>query len=468
MSVRAVCFVDMPFGKKPDLASGIEVDFDQIYDIAIEPTIIKAGLEPIRGDRERTGGIIHAPMFGRLLLSDFVIADLTLSNPNVFYELGIRHTARPFTTIPIFAAIHALPFDVALVRAIPYTLEKGKLTDEGAAKLKSALAARLEEAIRGAASKDSPLFQLIPKFPKVDLPHEVTEIFQEHVKHSEEFRNQLAAARAKASDAERLAALQEIREALGDLKVAQSEILVDLMLSFRDVSAWDEMVRLADEFPDHLKSNVMVTQQRALALNRRNQPGDREQAQRILETLVKEKGADPETLGLLGRVHKDRYKDLKKRKSVMAAAALDDAIEAYTKGFESDPRDYFPGVNAITLLIEKSDPESLKQADRLVPLVSFAVARRGGISSSDYWDLATVLELAAIGGDWIIASRVLPKALAAGKASWMIKTTWDNLVLLKAARERAHQTPAELDEIIGHFEERYKELCGEEEASKRD
>ena len=89
-------------------------------------------LEPVRGDQERTGGIIHAPMFGRLLLSDYVVADLTLNNANVFYELGIRHTARPFTTVPIFAAIHPLPFDVSLVRALPYTLEKGALTEEGA------------------------------------------------------------------------------------------------------------------------------------------------------------------------------------------------------------------------------------------------------------------------------------------------------------------------------------------------
>jgi tetratricopeptide (TPR) repeat protein len=462
MDLRAVCFVDMPFGKKPDLASGVEVDFDSVYEKAIEPAITKCGLEPIRGDRERTGGIIHAPMFGRLLLSDFVVADLTLANPNVFYELGIRHTARPFTTIPIFAAIHSLPFDVSLVRAIPYTLLNGKLADEAAAKLRADLEARLEEAIRGAASKDSPLYQLIPNFPKIDLPHEVTDIFQDQVKHSEEFRNRLASARAKPSDGERLAALQEIQQSLGDIKVAQTEVLVDLMLSLRDVSAWDEMVRLSDEFPDHLKSNVMVRQQRALALNRRNQPGDREEAQAILESLIREKGTDPETLGILGRVHKDRYKELKQRKSLMASAALDDAINAYTRGFESDPRDYYPGVNAITLLIEKGDAEALKEADRLVPLVSFAVARRGGISSSDYWDLATVLELSAIGNDWVMVTRVLSKTLAAGKASWMIKTTWDNLLLLRAARERAGQSPPELAEVIRHLQNRYNELCGEE------
>ena len=463
MTLRAVCFVDMPFGKKPDLASGMEVDFDQIYEVAIEPAIAKAGLESIRGDRERTGGIIHAPMFGRLLLSDYVVADLTLANPNVFYELGIRHTARPFTTVPIFAAIHALPFDVSLVRAIPYTLDNGRLTEEAAAKLRTDLGARLEEAIHGAASKDSPIFQLIPKFPKVDLPHEVTEIFQDQVRHSEDFRKQLADARAKSSDAERLAALTEIRRALGDLKLAQNEVLVDLMLSFRDVSAWDEMVTLSNEFPDHLKSNAMVRQQRALALNRRNGPGDREEALRILQNLIAEKGADPETLGILGRLHKDRYKELKKKGSIMADAALDDAIEAYTKGFESDPRDYYPGVNAITLLIEKGDAEAMKQADRLVPLVSFAVTRRGGGSSSDYWDLATVLELSAIGNDWGMAKSVLPKMLAASKASWQIKTTWDNLLLLKSARESAGQSPPELGKILRYLEERYNELRGKEE-----
>ena len=462
MSLRAICFVDMPFGKKPDLASGVTVDFDQIYETGIKPAIEAAGLEPVRGDQERTGGIIHVPMFGRLLLSDFVIADLTLSNPNVFYELGIRHTARPFTTVPVFAAIHPIPFDVALVRAIPYTLVDGKLADEGAAALKAALGTRLDEAIRGAATQDSPIYQLIPSFPQVQLPHEITEIFQDQVRHSDEFRKLLADARAKASDKERTAALRDIRDSLGDLRATQGTALVDLMLSFRDVSAWDDMVKLTEQFPDGLKSNVLVRQQRALALNRRNQPGDREEAQAILEKLVKEKGADPETLGILGRLHKDRYAELNKAGDLMASAALDDAIEAYTKGFESDPRDYYPGVNAVNLLVQKGDAEALKEADRLVPMVSFAVARRGGASSTDYWDLATVLELSSIGGDWTLATRVLPKVLAAGKVSWMIETTMKNLNLLKAARERDGQAPAQLDQMLGYLQKRHQQLQGEE------
>lgn len=462
MNHKALCFVAMPFGKKRDLASGVEIDFDYIYKAAIKPAIEETGLESLRADEERTGGIIHVPMFARLLLAEFAVVDLTLANPNVFYELGIRHAARPFTTVPIFANIHPLPFDVAMIRGIGYELNGGRLTEEAAGKLKIDIKKRMKEAIHGMATEDSPLFQLIPDFPGIDLPHEVTDAFKERVKHEEKFREILSKARSQPTDEERRQALSKVQLELGDLKTVQRGVLVDLMLSFRDVGSWNEMVELCESFPDYLKDLTLVKQQWALALNRRNQPGDRNKAIHLLNELLKKHGPDPETLGILGRIHKDRYKEAKKAGSIIASAALEDAIEAYTKGFESDPRDYYPGVNAITLLIEKGDPRALKEAERLVPLVSFAVARRGGASSSDYWDLATVLELAAIGSDWAMATRVLPKTLAAAKAAWMTQTTLDNLAMLKQARARQGQSVPELDEIIKHFEDRTKELKGQQ------
>ena len=147
-------------------------------------------------------------------------------------------------------------------------------------------------------------------------------------------------------------------------------------------------------------------------------------------------------------------------KSIMAEAALDDAIDSYRKGFESDPRDYYPGVNAINLLIQKGDAQALADADLLVPLVSFAVARRGGASSSDYWDLATVFELASVGKDWSAAAKVLPRVLAAARESWMIKTTSDNLALFKEAlHKQGEQAPA-LDEFLAELHKCENELSG--------
>ena len=65
--VRPLCFVLMPFGKKPD-ASGVQIDFDAVYRDFIAPAIEGASLQPVRADEEMTGGIIHKPMFERLML----------------------------------------------------------------------------------------------------------------------------------------------------------------------------------------------------------------------------------------------------------------------------------------------------------------------------------------------------------------------------------------------------------------
>jgi hypothetical protein len=438
----------MPFGKKSDLVTGKEIDFDRIYNLSIKPAIEEAGLEPLRGDEEETGGIIHIAMFARLLLSDYAVADLTLANPNVFYELGIRHAARPFTTVPIYANTHPLPFDIAMVRAIGYNLTDGTISDEAALGLKSDIRSRLQRAIEGPPTRDSPLFQLIPAYPIVDLPHEVTDIFQERVKYERKFQERLAQAKSKPSNKERCLALVDLLNELGDLKKVQANVVVDLMLAFRSVEAWNEMVNLYENFPDFVKEYIMVRQQCAFALNRRKGPGDRERAISILEELTKEYGPDPETLGILGRVHKDRYQEGKESGSILAPVALDESINAYIKGFESDPRDYYPGVNAITMLIEKGDDGALKRAEKLVPLVSFAVARRGGLDSSNYWDLATMLELNCISGDWGPAGNALLKVLDKAKESWMLKTTLGNLMILKQARFRQKKSTNELDEII--------------------
>src|SRR5262245_55676120 len=92
---RQTCFIDMPFGNKVDPKTGVTVAFDQIYEEGILPAVTDAGLQCIRGDREVTGGLIHTAMFARLLIAEFVVADMTTANPNVFYELGVRHAARP-------------------------------------------------------------------------------------------------------------------------------------------------------------------------------------------------------------------------------------------------------------------------------------------------------------------------------------------------------------------------------------
>jgi hypothetical protein len=247
-------------------------------------------------------------------------------------------------------------------------------------------------------------------------------------------------------------ALLEIQQELGDLRKIQASVLLDLMLSFRSVEAWNEMTDLCEAFPNYLKNNIFVRQQWAFSLNRRNISGDRNKAISLLTEIMKEYGPDPETLGILGRIHKDLYREAKEKRSIKALAILDESISNYIKGFESDPRDYYPGINAITLLIEKGDEKSLKKAEELAPTVSFAVARHGGVGSNNYWDLATVLELDCISSDWVSAENVLQKVLYKGKESWMLKSTLGNLMMLKQARISQGHDTEKLQEIINEFE----------------
>ena len=104
----------------------------------------------------------------------------------------------------------------------------------------------------------------------------------------------------------------------------------------------------------------------------------------------------------------------------------------------------------------------MKKAKEYAPLVSFSVARRGGASSSDYWDVATVLEMACINNDWNAATCTLPKVLslaALKKESWMPKSTMDNLTMLKS---RQAKESLELDGIIEHLRRCVIELEGTE------
>lgn len=454
---RPLCFVVMPFGQKRDPAGGADIDFDRIYENGIRPAVEAAGLLPIRADEERVGGIIHTPMFERLLLCEYAVADLTTANANVFYELGVRHTARPSTTLSIFASRQPIPFDVAMLHALPYELgEDNRFGDRQAEALRGALEMRLGELRQEAGRsghRDSPVFELIEGW-QPDLSHLKTDLFHEQVTLREDLRRRMEGARRRGAEGK--GELDALRRELEPLEDREAGLLVDLMLAYRAVSDWDGMVSLVEAMPEVVRRQVMVREQYALALNRRAggehaQPDDRDRALEVLRKLERERGADPETCGILGRVHKDAWKEAREAGSYAAAGHLEQAIDAYRRGFQADWRDAYPGINAVTLLDVQGDEEALKERDRLLPVVRFAVEQRLG-DDTDYWDHATLLELAVLAGDPAGAHRHLARALAADPEPWMPETTAGNLSMIRQARSDRGDEVGWLDELIGVLE----------------
>lgn len=419
--MKPFCFVLMPFGTKSD-DGGRMIDFDRVFVDIIAPAIWDAQMEPIRADQETAGGIIHKAMFERLMLCDYAIADLTTANANVFYELGIRHGIRPHSTILTFGQGSRLPFDVAPLRGLPYHLDAHGLpaTPDADRQL-------LAERLAGCRSpvEDSPLFQLVSEWPRPDIARLKTDRFRELVAYSRTIRRKLEAARATGVEA--ITAVQS------ELVLADTDpaIIIDLFLSYRAVKAWRHMVDLVNAMPPLVAGTVLVQEQLGFALNRLDQ---RNEAESVLKALISTHGPSSETNGILGRVYKDRWEEAVNAGEYAAARGfLRRAIDTYLAGFEADWRDAYPGVNAVTLM-EMSEPVDPRQAD-LLPVVRYAVKRRVAGKMADYWDHATLLELAVLARDQDQAETALADALAAIRELWEPETTARNVRLIRKARQ---------------------------------
>lgn len=431
--MRPLCFVLMPFGIKPSGAGGT-IDFDAVYREIIAPAIEAAGLDALRADEEQTGGIIHKPMYERLILCEFAVADLTSANANVFYELGLRHAVRRQSTVMIFAEGGRLPFDVNGLRALPYKLTAAGLPME-ADKTVKALAGLLEAAKRDAHT-DSPLYQLVQDYPNIQ--RDKTDVFRDQVRYSEDAKKRLAAARKAGLDA-----VRKEEQLLGDIANVEAGVVIDLYLSYRAVRGWEEMIALVARMPRPLAETVMVQEQLGMALNR---AGKGEAAEQVLLDLIERRGPSSETYGLLGRVYKDRWAAaLKANDSFTADGLLDKAIEAYLQGFEADWRDAYPGVNAVTLMELKNPPDARRT--QLLPIVTYAVERRIAKGKPDYWDHATLLELEVLQKNEAVARSATAKALAAVREKWEPETTANNLRLIREARGARGESCAWADQI---------------------
>jgi tetratricopeptide (TPR) repeat protein len=443
---NTLCFVLMPFGKKAD-GAGRLIDFDAVYRDLIKPAIEAAQLEPIRADEETQGGIIHKPMFERLVLCEYAVADLTLANANVFYELGVRHAVRPWRTVSIFSEGTRLPFDVDYLRSLRYALDAaGALTR--VADDRAALATALKLAREAAADPivDSPVFQLLAYLPSPNVSHEKTDLFREQVRYSQQAKDDLARARKVKDRAEATAAIGKVLTSLKPVAELEVGVLLDAMLSYRAISAWGPMVEFIRGLPRLVLETVMVQEQLGFALNRAGQ-GD--EAEEVLQGVIQRSGSSPETLGILGRVYKDRWEAaVEANLDAEAAGLLDQAIETYTKGFESDWRDAYPGVNMVTLM-EVRDPAD-PRVKQLLPIVQYSVERKIALRTADYWDHATLLELGVVSCNEAQVTSNLGKALRSVRESWEPETTVKNLRHVRRARKRrgisvAYADAAEVD-----------------------
>lgn len=111
---ESICFYVTPIGED---GSEQRKHADLFLGSIIEPALDSLGLKVIRADTIEKPGTITRQIIEYLLKARLVIVDLSYHNPNVFYELAIRHSAR-LPVVQVIRASDRIPFDLSQIRTI--------------------------------------------------------------------------------------------------------------------------------------------------------------------------------------------------------------------------------------------------------------------------------------------------------------------------------------------------------------
>ena len=433
----------MPSGTQS--IAGRLIDFDAVYRDLVAPALAAGNLDAIRKQQSPHSSILPDIELEQILLSDCAIFDVTAASASTVYALGARRALRSASTIVIYArSVCRLPLDPQLWGAVPYELSR----EGGVSETQASMTALAELLMRTPSEADqNALYHLVEGASAGDLERLKTDVFRERVDYSAPVKRALGHARDEGADAVRM----EQRK-LGSLAQAPTAVQIDLLLSYRAVKAWPEMIALVSEMPRALAASTMVQEQLAFALNR---AGRGDEAERILLDLIERRGDNSETCSLLGRVYKDRWEALL-AEGGDAAPVLEQAIDAYLRGFESDWRDAYPGINAITLMDLRDPPDARRE--RLIPVVRYAVDRRIAVGRHDYWDHATLIQLAVLVHDPDAARAALRNALSCARESWEPESSAYNLRLIREKHAQRGDALGWVEEIETALREKGESL----------
>lgn len=349
---QRTCFVVMGFGKKTDFqAEPIrQLDLDKTYRAIIKPAAEEAGLKCVRADELVHSGLIDLAMYEQLLSADVVIADLSTSNSNAFYELGVRHALRPYTTIVICEdgltkeGRDKLPFDVNRVLVRKYHHLGEGLDYEEVLRFKKVLRDAISEILaKEPPESDSPVYTFLrglspPGRDAGGVGRELDEALG---------GEQPAAPPPDARTHSELMRLAEDAQRRGEFDSAKA--MLGVIKQMR---------------PD----DTGVTHRLAIATYRCAKPTRRaalEEARELMRPLRPEVSSDPWTLGIWGTIHERLWKE------TGDASRLDEALAAYARSF-AQRRDYFNGIHYAFLL----NARAAQSPDRAEAIADFVLARR--------------------------------------------------------------------------------------------
>jgi MAP3K TRAFs-binding domain len=426
----------MGFGKKTDFETGRTLDLDMSYQNMIKPAVEAAGLKCIRADEIVHSGMIDMPMYEQLLSADVVVADLSTSNKNALYELGVRHALRPFTTVVIAEdGMKIFPFDLNHVVVRQYHHLGEDIGVKEARRFSEVLTSAIREIMQKDPrdKKDSPVYTLLSN---LDPPAIGKALDKESEAKAAEILD-------KSPDGGMTPEMQSVHSMLMQ-QVDEAQKNKDFVKAKNLLSSVREMMKVRsptkpDEPVIEKPEDSYIIQRLALVTYKSEHPTEVDalkEARDLLSALDPATSNDTETLGLWGAVHKRLWESLRD------PAYLDEAVRSYERGFYLR-NDYYNGINFAYLLNVRS-ANTVAPAEAIADFVQAQRVRREVMEiceellksetlslDAQYWIRATQAEACIGAGDEAQGQQILDEALSMPVAQWMKDSTLGQLKKLR-------------------------------------
>jgi hypothetical protein len=454
----AKCFVVMGFGKKTDLATGRELDLDKSYNSIIKPAVLAAGYQCIRADEVQDSGMIDVPMYKLLYEAELVVADLSTTNPNAIFELGVRHALKPRATIIIAESKFTIPFDATHIAVRRYEHLGSSIDYDEAIRMQGVLKG-LIAALPGNADPDSPVYTILHDLRAPTMATAASAAFA--AARAAVVGGGVAEPQAEPAVETYASKLQTAQDALDDGDFGFAKKLLTAI--YHDQTA----VVGADNKPK--PARPIVVQRLALATYKAGEADAKTggpdkalagyaEAESLLRQLDVETTTDPETLGQWSAIHKKRA-ETPGRTADEIKADVAEAIQASERGFLIK-RDYYNGTNLAYLFNLRASLSS--GDDRIADNVFAARVRRMVVKITEdrlalldaqrpppgsdeakslaverYWAAATRAEsLIALGDS--SGDELMEQTVKAAPTPWMAESTGTQLEKLRALLAKAH------------------------------
>jgi tetratricopeptide (TPR) repeat protein len=429
----ALCFMIMPYGRKatqvePSSNAPGDIDFNALWDKAFAPTIQSLGYDPVRADQD-TGALIITQMVERLYFADLVLADMTIPNGNVYYEVGVRHAAKRTGCVLLAADWSKQLFDVAQMRTIRYPLKEGNIEGATAKAVADAIRAPIDALSRG----DSPVFASIKGYPTNPDPMAASTM-RDVMAHTAVLQGKIRAVRATPKS-NRLAAAQALAEQSINARTAPTDAIALIRLVRDCVDTRQDWAWLAD-FIEKLPSDIAALEDArdtyAFALANSGRPTE---AIAKLEEVLALSGATPERLGLLGGRYKRLFADAKDEDKV---ELLRSAIDAYQRGMELDLNQYYCSSNLPRLYRQRKLNDDGVRADIVAKVVIAACERAEKLGLADEWLKQTLLGAAFDARECEKAEKLAAEVKSMPGERWKLTSTLSDLKLSVSQVEDKH------------------------------